>query len=91
MDNEYLTAAEAARESQWWPHDMPVKDKIIHLLAFGKWVCGTTFLSHMIPTYSQRCGDLIGEGWLIEREPCTEHKHRGNIRAYRLKNRTRLF
>jgi len=53
----------------------------------GGWVCGSYFYAEYMPTYSQRIGELIVQGYEIEREPCKnpDHKHRGSIRQYRIK------
>lgn len=67
---------------------LPQVDRILKLLWVKgfPWVCGTTFLSIYIPTYSQRIGELIVDGYGIERATCTDehHKHSGGIAAYRM-------
>lgn len=67
------------------------KDRIVKLLAttwYGAfpWVCGTVFLSTYMPTYSQRIGELLVDGYPIERATCRDpaHEHSGGIAAYRM-------
>ncbi len=50
-------------------------------------VCGTLFLQHHIPTYSQRIGDLRRvKGYTIAKVECpyAHHTHGRNIATYQL-------
>jgi len=63
------------------------KERVTYVLFFadGAWVCGEAFLGGYIPTYSQRVGDLIKEGFPIARSTCSNklHHHDSSIGSYR--------
>lgn len=61
--------------------------RILSILAVanGWWVCGSAFYAIYLPTYSQRIGELVKQGYAIERGRCTDptHKHKSSMAAYR--------
>jgi len=61
----------------------PQKTKVLDILKehYPSWVDGRVFLNHYTPTYSQRIGELLYEGWRIDR---TTRRGLGNRRGKNL-------
>jgi hypothetical protein len=61
--------------------------RILSLLAGanGRWICASAFYAIYLPTFSQRIGELVKEGYAITRGRCDNpaHKHRSSMGAYR--------
>ncbi len=59
-------------------------NRILSDLADGAWVCGSSWYSHYMPTYSQRISNLNHkQPGRIESRVCHSHEHTSSIHEYR--------